>query len=162
MNTTTAYPQERRTLSRMASAGLNVARYLNRWLMPLVLLGIRLWIANVFFRSGLTKIADWETTQFLFQMEYKVPLLTPNLAAVLAMFFELAMPVLLVLGLFTRLAALPLLAMTLVIQFVLGASNPAYDNVEHYYWMLLLLILIARGAGVLSLDFLLRRYLLGR
>ncbi len=69
------------------------------------------------------------------------------------------MPVLLVLGLFTRLAAVPLLAMAMVIQFVLGAANPAFDHIEHYYWMMLMLVLIARGGGTLSLDFLLNRYL---
>jgi putative oxidoreductase len=76
--------------------------------------------------------------------------------------FELGMPIFLALGLFARLAALPLIGMSLVIQFVLGASNPDYDNVEHFYWLFLLAMIVVRGPGVLSLDYLLRRSLNGR
>lgn len=147
-------------VSRVVRGGWAAARLLNIWLAPVVLLGLRLWIADVFFKSGLTKIADWELTKVLFQFEYPVPLLSPNVAAALATGFELAMPALLVVGLFTRLAALPLLVMAMVIQFSLGASNPDYNHVEHVYWMLLLLVLIARGGGTLSLDRVLGRYLL--
>ena len=67
------------------------------------------------------------------------------------------MPVLLVIGLATRFAAVPLLAMALVIQFVLGASNPAYDHITHYYWMILLTVIIIRGPGPLSIDHLIGR-----
>ncbi|MBM3516364.1 MAG: DoxX family protein [Alphaproteobacteria bacterium] len=130
---------------------------LETWVAPLVDLAVRLWIARVFFNSGLAKIDDWNSTIFLFELEYQVPILPPAAAATLATIIELGMPVLLILGLFARLAALPLLGMALVIQFVLGASNPAYDHVEHFYWMLLLLIIIVRGAGALSLDRLLAR-----
>ena len=66
------------------------------------------------------------------------------------------MPVFLVLGLASRLAALPLIGMTLVIQFVL-AADPAYDNVEHFYWLFLLGMIVIRGPGVLSLDYLIKR-----
>jgi putative oxidoreductase len=144
-------------LPRLLDIGLDVARKLELALWPLVALALRLWIARVFFNSGLTKVRDWESTVLLFQFEYQVPLLPPSLAAALGTTFELGMPVLLVLGLATRLAALPLLGMALVIQFVLGAANPAYDSVEHYCWMLILLTLIARGGGALSLDALVKR-----
>ncbi|MGF1560887.1 MAG: DoxX family protein [Geminicoccaceae bacterium] len=130
---------------------------LEDWGFSLVLLWMRLWIAKVFFMSGLTKIRDWENTMMLFQYEYAVPVLPVGTAALLATVFELVMPVLLVIGLFTRFAALPLLAMALVIQFVLGAANPAYNNTEHYYWMMLLLTLICAGAGRISLDWYLRQ-----
>ena len=121
--------------------------------------GLRLWIAKVFFSSGLTKIADWGSTVFLFQFEYQVPILPAAWTAGLATTFELVMPVLLVIGLATRSAALPLLAMTLVIQLVLGATNPAYDHITHYYWMILLITIIVRGPGPLSVDHLIVRKL---
>ncbi|WP_247879416.1 DoxX family membrane protein [Azospirillum sp. TSA6c] len=76
----------------------------------------------------------------------------PDIAALLAAATELTMPVLLVLGLATRLAALPLLAMALTIQFVLGTANPAFSNPQHCFWMLLLAGLIVRGGGRLSVD----------
>lgn len=129
------------------------------WAAPVLQLAIRLWIARVFFNSGLTKIQDWDATLFLFQEEYRVPLLPTSVAALMGTTFELAMPVLLVVGLATRLAALPLIGMSLVIQFVLGATNPAYDNVEHVYWLFLLLVIAIRGPGPLSLDHLLSRWI---
>ena len=129
------------------------------WAAPVLQLAIRLWIARVFFNSGLTKIQDWDATLFLFQEEYRVPLLPTSVAALMGTTFELAMPVLLVVGLATRLAALPLIGMSLVIQFVLGATNPAYDNVEHFYWLFLLLVIAIRGPGPLSLDHLLSRWI---
>ncbi len=131
---------------------------LERYGAPILDVAVRLWIARVFLLSGLTKIKDWESTLFLFEYEYAVPVLPFELTAFLATAFELGAPVLLVFGLMTRLAALPLLAMTLVIQFALGAANPAYDNMQHFYWMFLLAALILRGAGPLSVD----RLLAGR
>jgi putative oxidoreductase len=133
------------------------ADILQLWLSPFLLLAIRLWIARVFFSSGLVKISDWDATLFLFQTSYKVPILPPEIAAPLAAAFELSMPVLLILGLFTRLAALPLLGMSLVIQFALGAADPAYNNIEHFYWMFLLLTIFVFGPGKISLDHLIMR-----
>jgi putative oxidoreductase len=125
---------------------------LQRYASPAFDLLARLWIARVFFLSGRTKIADWESTLDLFREEYKVPLLPVPAAAALGATFELTMPVLLVLGLGARIAVLPLIAMTLVIQFVLGQANPDYDNVEHIYWLFLLGMIAIKGAGPLSLD----------
>ena len=122
-------------------------------LQPLWWLGVRVWIAAVFFKSGLVKAEDFDTAILLFAEEYKVPLLPPYFAALSATFFELAMPVLLVLGLATRLAALPLLVMTLVIQFTY------LDHVQHYYWGILLTGLIVHGAGPLSADRFVARWL---
>ena len=132
---------------------------LQRFALPVFDLAVRLWIARVFFNSGLTKIRDWESTIYLFEDEYKVPLLPPELAAYLGTTFELAMPVLLVIGFAARFAALPLLGMACVIQFVLGAANPDYDHAEHFYWMFLLVMIVLRGAGPLSVDYLIGRWI---
>ena len=121
-------------------------------LAPLVDLLLRLALFRVFFWAGLTKANDWSSALALFENEYNVPLLHPTLAAVLAATSELGASLLILVGLFARLAALPLLAMTLVIQFVLGANDPAYNQLQHYLWMVLLLTLIARGPGAWSLD----------
>lgn len=123
-----------------------VIHFLNR-LEPLWWLFLRLWIAAVFFKSGLTKIDDFETTVLLFTEEYHVPVLSPYIAALSATFFELAMPVALVLGLGVRAAALPLLIMTAVIQFTY------LDHVQHYYWAIMLVGLILHGGGKVSLDY---------
>jgi putative oxidoreductase len=119
--------------------------------VPLTL--ARIGIAAVFFRSGLTKLDSWSMTTMLFAEEYRVPLLPAELAATMATAFELACPVLLALGLATRLATLPLLAMTIVIQLFVYQSS----WIDHAMWASLLLLLLARGAGPLSLDWLIRR-----
>ncbi|MBY0510952.1 MAG: DoxX family protein [Rhodospirillaceae bacterium] len=142
-----------------AATGLYVraTAVLQRYGAPVFDLAVRLYIANVFFTSGRTKIADWASTVSLFESEYNVPLLPPELAAILGTTFELAMPLFLVVGLAARFAALPLLAMACVIQFVLGGANADYDNPQHFYWMFLLVMIVIRGAGVLSLDHLIRK-----
>jgi putative oxidoreductase len=113
----------------------------------------RLAVATVFWRSAQTKLVNWDLTVALFRDEYRVPVLPPEVAAMLATAFELACPVLLVLGLATRLATLPLIGMTLVIQFfVYPTSWP-----DHLLWFALLLVLLSRGPGALSLDHVLSR-----
>jgi putative oxidoreductase len=123
--------------------------------MSLPLLLARIGIAAVFFRSGLTKLDNWMLTVQLFKDEYRVPLLSPEIAAYLASFNELVLPAFIVAGLATRFAALPLLGMTLVIQLFVYPSS----WVDHAMWAALLTLLIARGAGTLSLDHLIRRHL---
>ena len=118
----------------------------------LVALVARLAVANVFWRSGQTKDEGFfvikENTFFLFAEEYKVPLLPPDLAAYLATISEHVFPVLLVLGLASRLSALALLFMTSVIQvFVYPDGWP-----EHILWAACLLLILARGPGAISLD----------
>lgn len=122
--------------------------------MSLPLLLARIGIAAVFFRSGLTKLDNWMLTVQLFKDEYRVPLLPPEIAAHLATFNELVLPAFIILGLATRFAALPLLGMTLVIQLFVYPSS----WVDHAMWAALLTLLIARGAGTLSLDHLIRRH----
>ncbi|MGE8303183.1 MAG: DoxX family protein [Pseudomonas kermanshahensis] len=116
----------------------------------------RLGIASVFFMSGRTKVEGLlsitPSTYELFQSEYALPLLSPWLAAHLATYAEHLFPLLLVLGLFTRLSALALLGMTTVIEvFVYPDAWPT-----HLSWAGLLLLLVAKGAGALSLDRVLR------
>jgi putative oxidoreductase len=120
-------------------------------------------VGMVFFRSGLTKV-DWNTwtiapsTYFLFANEFKVPVIPPELAAMMATSLELTAPILLWLGLLTRPAALALLAMVLVIQtFVYPGSY-----VEHGLWAVALLVLVKFGPGRLALDSLLTRENAGR
>lgn len=120
--------------------------------LPLADLIIRLAVFRIFFWSGLVKIRDWDGTLQLFALEYMVPLLPIGLAAGLATAFELGASGLVLVGYGTRFAALPLLAMTGVIQFVLGARDPAYNQLEHYLWMAMLLSLVLRGGGAWSLD----------
>jgi len=122
---------------------------------PLAFL-LRLGVAVPFFLSGRTKVEGLLTitpsTRYLFAEEYRVPLLPSDLAATLATYAEHALPVLLVLGLFTRSAALGLLGMTLVIQlFVIPGGWPT-----HLLWAGPLVYLVARGPGAASLDRLLR------
>ena len=118
--------------------------------LPLALLQLlfRISIAAVFWHSGLVKIASWQTTVVLFRDEYHVPLLPPELAATLAAATELSMPVLLVLGLFTRLATLPLIGMVIVIEVFVYPE----DWVEHLTWFSMLLFLLTRGPGPIALD----------
>ena len=125
-----------------------IARWLDRVPVSVCHLLFRLAIAGVFFRAGLTKLASWETTVQLFRDEYKVPVFSPEIAAALATTFELGCPLLLVAGLATRLATLPLLGMIAVIQlFVYPSGWP-----EHLTWASILLFLLTRGPGPLSID----------
>ena len=130
--------------------------YADRWVQhDLLALGARASMAGVFFLSGRTKVEGWlsvsDTAVSLFEDEYKLPLLAPDLAAHLAAYAEHALPVLLVLGLGTRFSAAALLVMTLVIQlFVYPAAWPS-----HLSWATLLLYLVGRGGGRWSADHLL-------
>jgi len=118
----------------------------------------RVSVAAVFFKSGLVKIQSWQTTLGLFRDEYALPLLPPQLAAYLGTAAELICPVLIVLGLFARLGAAALFAMTMVIQFLVYPENWA----EHLMWASLLGFIISRGPGTLSLDAAIARHLFGR
>ncbi len=127
-----------------------------QYLAPAYQVLIRLWMAQIFFAAGLTKIDNFENTILLFQYEYMVPLLPPAWAAFLATLFELVCPVLIALGLFTRLAVIPLIAMTLVIQFTY------LDHIDHLYWIILLGMIGLKGPGAISLDRLFSRALANR
>lgn len=130
------------------------------WMLNLTLLFTRIVLAGIFWRSARTKIEEgsWlsisDTTYYLFAEEYSGVPLPSDLAAVLATASEHAFPILLVAGLFTRLSALALLGMTMVIQIFVYPE--AWWSV-HSLWVALALILIMRGAGAISLDALLLR-----
>ena len=123
---------------------------LQSFLAPILLLVSRLWIANVFFKSGRNKLANMDTTIYLFEYEYIVPGVSPVFAAYSSTVFELACPIFLAIGLFSRFATLPLIAITLVIQFLV------IQNTEHYYWLFLLATIFIYGSGKLSVDKLLK------
>ena len=126
--------------------------------IPLSVIGLiaRIGLAGVFWRSGQTKVEGWQVTDsaiYLFEEEYALPFLPPELAANMAALAEHALPVLLILGLATRFGAAGLLAMTAVIQiFVYPASWP-----DHFTWAAGLVFLIARGGGIFSADYLIRK-----
>jgi putative oxidoreductase len=124
-------------------------------LTPLLDFVIRYWVAEAFFKSGLTKIASWDTTLALFENEYAVPLLPPEIAAYLGTATEFAIPVLLVLGLFTRPAALVLFVFNIIA--VISYPDLSEGGLrDHVYWGLLLLVTLFHGPGKLSLDHLIR------
>ena len=138
-----------------------MTKWLAGWIPEgLMLLFIRVVLAGIFWRSGQTKIAEgtWFTisqnTFFLFQDEYGGVPLPSYLAAVMATVSEHLFPILLVLGLLTRLSALALLGMTMVIQIFVYPD--AWWQV-HSLWAAMALVLIIRGGGWLSLDALLAR-----
>nr|WP_314581291.1 DoxX family protein [uncultured Pseudomonas sp.] len=109
-------------------------------------------IAGVFLMSGRTKVEGFltitDSTYELFRTEYKLPLVPPEIAAHMAAYAEHLFPLLLILGLFSRLSALALLGMTTVIEVFVYPDAWA----THLTWAGLLLIIIAKGAGKLSLD----------
>jgi putative oxidoreductase len=146
-------------ISREPGAALRYFAAARAWLecfpLSVIQLAMRVAVGSVFFNSGLLKIRSWEFAIKLFEDEYKVPFFDPTLAARLATFNELAFPVFLFLGLATRLATLPLLGMTLVIQtFVYPQAWT-----EHLLWASVLVFLLTRGPGALSLDHLIEAHL---
>jgi putative oxidoreductase len=120
----------------------------------LIAIVARIAAGTVFFRSGLLKIDGWDsgTTLTLFQDEFKLPVIPPEIAAYLATGAELILPPLLFLGLFTRTAAFALLGMTLVIQIFVYPN--AFDT--HGVWAVCFLYLMKFGGGRLSADRLLK------
>jgi putative oxidoreductase len=126
---------------------------LARFPLSILQLAMRVGVGAVFFKAGLLKYNSPEFAVLLFRDEYKVPLLAPEVAATLAMTNELTVPVLLFLGLATRLATLPLLGMIAVIQVFVypGAWT------DHLLWGSTLVFLLTRGPGALSLDHLIGR-----
>ncbi len=126
--------------------------------VPLLLLFCRLWVAYVFFNSGLTKIATWDSTLFLFEYEYQVPLLPWQLAAYLGTAAELVLPIFVALGLLTR----PMSAILFVFNIIAVVSYPLLWERgfhDHQLWGLMMLVVIVWGAGPFSIDHLLKKRL---
>lgn len=141
------------TITRPVATGFKarataIMTRLGRFPLTVHQLLFRLAIAGVFLKAGLVKVSSWQTTVALFRDEYKVPVLSPEIAATLASCFELGCSTLLVLGLASRLATLPLLGMILTIQ--LFVYPDAWS--EHLVWASILLFLLTRGPGAISLD----------
>lgn len=126
---------------------------LDKWLSPLWFLYIRYWLADVFFRSGLVSISDWQNNIDLFTYEFKTPLLSPELAAYLSTAVELICPVLLILGLGTRVAALAIFFTALVIELTY------IHHLDHILWMLASSLLVLKGGEKISIDYLLSKTL---
>jgi putative oxidoreductase len=134
--------------------------HISDWGGGLLSLAIRLYVGWQFLKAGLTKVSDWDSTLALFHDEYMVPLLPPNLAAFAGTLGELVLPVLLFIGLFSRPAALGLFAVNLFAVLSYPAlfqfECPAAVN-DHFYWGVLLLVVVAFGPGRFSLDALMGR-----
>lgn len=133
-------------------------RWLARFPLSIILLAGRIGVGAVFFKAGLLKYNSPEFTVLLFRDEYQVPFLAPEVAARMAMIQELTIPIFLFLGLATRLATLPLLGMILVIQTFVYPN--AYN--DHLVWGSILVLVLTRGPGVFSLDYLIERFVARR
>ncbi|MCB1598088.1 MAG: DoxX family protein [Gammaproteobacteria bacterium] len=131
------------------------ARLLNH-LQPLFLLALRLWVSWQFLKSGWLKLTDWDSTLFLFQEEYRVPLLSPELAAFAGTFGELFFSLLLAFGVLSRVAAIGLSAVNVlaVVSYahVLLSSGFEAALAQHFLWGLMLLTVVIFGPGKLSLQ----------
>ncbi|AOU98048.1 hypothetical protein BI364_08805 [Acidihalobacter yilgarnensis] len=124
---------------------------------PLADLLLRLWVAEVFWRAGVVKLQSIYSTLYLFQYEYHVPFLPPEVAAYLATGIELGFPVLLALGLFTRFTA----GFLFVYNIMAVISYPALwatGFIDHKVWGIMLLVTLLHGPGALSIDAVLRRW----
>jgi putative oxidoreductase len=138
-------------------APLEAANHLVSKLQSPFLLFVRLYVAWVFFRSGMHKIGDWETTLVLFEYEYQVPLLNFELAAYLATFGELVFPIFLIAGLGTRLSAIAISFINIiaVVSYYATLAKGA-GLVWHYLYGTMLLTSILYGGGFFSVDHWLR------
>jgi putative oxidoreductase len=143
------------TFTQVLAGHAGFARFLDR-LRPWFLLATRLWVSWQFLKSGWIKITTWDVTLLLFREEYRVPLLSPPLAAICGTSGELFFPVLLVLGFFTRFGALGLFAVNAmaVISYwhVLGSEGFEGALAQHVLWGYMLAVIAVCGAGAVSLD----------
>jgi putative oxidoreductase len=128
---------------------------LNLALQPLLLFGFRFYVAFVFFKSGLTKVGDnfqvTSSTMELFKYEYNVPVLPPEIAAYMATYAELLLPILLIVGFLTRPAAIGLF----ILNFVAAISYPDISTAGYLYhviWGVMLAVIFAFGPGRVSID----------
>lgn len=121
--------------------------------VPVLLLFCRLWVAYVFFNSGLTKVATWDSTLYLFEYEYQVPLLPWQMAAYLGTAAELTLPIFVALGLLTR----PMAAILFVFNIIAVVSYPLLWEkgfYDHQLWGLMILMIVVWGRGLsLLIDF---------
>lgn len=150
----------------LASAVELLIRKPARWLSYLhdpLALGLRIYVGWQFFKAGLLKLESWDSTMYLFQYEYDVPLLGPQTAAVLGTAGELVFPMLLWAGLVSRLSALGMQFVNVmaVVSYAHVIFNPEFGTDalnDHLYWGLMLLVITVYGPGRLSLDYMLARF----
>lgn len=154
------------TCERMLSVARCKIHLAEFWMMPATMLVMRVWLASIFWKSGVSKIyTDFaygflpyfsltDSTYMLYEYEYDVPYLSPEFAAWSSTLVELMAPIMLVLGFGTRIAATALLVMSLVIHYTYFADD------THYMWMMFSAVLMAYGAGRFSADRLIRKRVL--
>jgi putative oxidoreductase len=130
-----------------------IRNWLGHFPLSILQLGLRVGVGLVFFNAGILKYQSFEFAVKLFQDEYKVPLLPPEVAARITMFNELTWPAFLFLGLASRFATLPLLGQLVVMEM----TYPKAWN-DHVFWASALLLILTRGPGAISLDYLIERY----
>ncbi|MDE0310172.1 MAG: DoxX family protein [Acidiferrobacterales bacterium] len=121
---------------------------------------LRIWVANVFWKSGLTKISNIDSTMYLFEYEYAVPIIPFELAAYLAIAAELVLPLMLVFGFAARAAAGALFVFNIIAVVSYSALN-AVGIAQHQVWGIMLLVLLLRGPGQISIDYFIRKRILG-
>jgi len=131
---------------------------IDTFLWPVLNLGIRLFIANIFFKSGWLRFQDflngqWQNQITAFTEYHPIPFIPGEISAVMGTGGEVVLPILLAFGFLTRIGAGGLLLMTMMIQFAVPAEY-GIANADHYMWMLLLAVPLIKGGGPLSLDFL--------
>jgi putative oxidoreductase len=137
----------------LVSAYNHILSLADRIPLSIIQLGARVAVAHVFWNSAQSKLASWPVTIQLFAMEYRIPVLPPEMAAFLGTAAELTGAILVFLGLFTRIGALTLLGVVAMIQIFVYPGHWA----EHLLWASLLGLLLARGAGTFSLDWIAKR-----
>jgi putative oxidoreductase len=138
------------TLQKVRALHNQILDYTDYLRIPAILF-IRIYIASIFFKSGLTKLRDWESTLMLFEYEYEVPLLSPVVAAWAGTIGEILLPILLAIGLFSRLSALGLFVVNYIAVLSLIDISPAALN-EHILWGSLLVFVMLLGGEKLSVD----------
>jgi putative oxidoreductase len=160
MESTTTVSAPRGAGADVVGLARGILRGLDRYVTPLLDLALRITVGSAFFQSGLAKIQSWDSTLALFENEYQVPVLPPELAAYLGTAAELALPVLLVLGLGGRFAAVALFAFNIVAV----VSYPDLSDaglLQHQFWGWMLLVTLLHGPGRISIDHFVRRRFLG-
>jgi len=147
METTASTPTPTWRLTRLYAGFANLLDKLQ----PIAALAMRLYVAKVFIMSGWLKVSRWDSTLALFQNEYHVPVLSPQVAAVLGTACELGLPLLLALGIGTRAAAIALFLFNIVAVI----SYPDLSDAglkDHYLWGTLMVVIAVYGPGRLSVD----------
>jgi putative oxidoreductase len=144
------------SLATTVDTANGIAERATAWLATPLLFAFRWYVAWQFLKSGWLKVSDWDSTLYLFQEEYHVPLLPPELAAMAGSAGELVFPALLVVGLLSRFAALGLSAVNVmaVVSYAHVLLSEGFEAAlgQHYLWGTLLLVLIVFGPGRWSLD----------